>query len=127
LTDHERSTVLRLLNDLLLWAEELATDKELSDERLQDLVGECERKVGQLRTMMGSGQDRDARDGAGNEGGWAALRSDESLAGLIRRVDDRFRCCVEELSARRQRVASELNSLRRTQRATKAYQGIESA
>jgi hypothetical protein len=127
LTHHERSRVVCLLNDLLLSTEKLAADQELSDDLLLDLVGECERNVAQLRTVMGSGQDQDARDGAESEHGCAYLRSDESISGLFRQVDNRFRCCVEELSARKKRVADELGDLRRTQRATKAYQGLDPA
>jgi hypothetical protein len=127
LTDHKRSTVVCLLNDLLLSAEKLAADKHLSDDRLLELIGECERSVGQMRAVMGSGQETGTGDSSESEVGWAFLRSDETISGLVRQVDDRLRHCVEALSARIQRVAGELGDLRRTRRAAKAYQGLESA
>jgi hypothetical protein len=127
LTDHERSAVVCLLKELLLSIEKLARDGRISDDHLLDLVAECDRSVGQLRTMMGSSQEPDTGDGTPSGRRYASLRSDESVMELIRQVDVSLRHCIGELSARRQCVAGELHSLRCTQRATKAYQGIEPA
>jgi hypothetical protein len=127
LTDHDRSAIVCLLKDLLLSAEKLASDIMPSDDRLLDLVDECERSVGQLRAMMDSGHETEARDGAESGGSWTSLESDESIKTLIHQVDEGLRHCIGELAARKQRIACELDSLRSTRRATKAYQGMEQA
>jgi hypothetical protein len=125
LSDSERSIAARLLQGIIQSAEKIATETEFSSEQMLDHVRECERKIGQLQAVMGSPQEMHAKDGVEAGTGRDALRSDARINGLMRQADESVRRCMQALSARQQSVSDELKSMRLMQRATKAYQGIE--
>lgn len=122
----DRATAKELLNDLIEAANRIADKEGLSHDRVMAQVEECERKIRQLRVILELPQETDATDGAEGVRAPNALRADAHLQDLMREADASLRQCVDVLSERRQAVANELNTLRLTQRATRAYQGIES-
>ncbi len=124
MTESDRALITGIVNELIRTAERIAGDKALSNELVLSQVTECERTFAQLRTLLDRHGIAKAKDGPEtSETDDAAC--DAVLRALLLQAGESLQHCITALSIRRNAVAEELESMRRAQRATKAYRGIE--
>ena len=119
------STAIDLLKGLLDPLGRIAEDSELSADRLQKLVEECRTHFSQLKGIMEAHQNADARDGAETEKEVETSEARMAIVVLITEVGERLQQSIRQLASRKKAIAKDLECLRRTQHATRAYYGIK--
>ncbi|MHC1745248.1 MAG: hypothetical protein AB9873_19775 [Syntrophobacteraceae bacterium] len=125
MTVHDPSIVVCLLNDLLASARKMAGEPELPVEHVRRLVEECQAHLNKVKAIMESRQNENARDGARTREDWEDSESRKPIASLMHQVSECLQQCLQQLSARKKTIAEELEHLRRTQHATRAYYGLK--
>ncbi len=122
---HDNSTVIDLLKGLLAPLGRIAQDSDLSEDRLQRLVEECRTHFSQLKGIMEASQNADARDGDETEEAVETSEAKRAMTVLISEVGERLQQSIRQLASRKKAIAKDLECLRRTQHATRAYYGIK--